>query len=93
MYFITETLCGRGLALLKDDFASHLCMFAGVAYDGGSVVNEVNPFDSMVANESANGISRDVTKAAVESVYVDTFDWGYDGCGIGVFNSEQAMLV
>ena len=47
----------------------------------------------MVANESANGVGRDVTKAAVESVYVDTFDWSCDGCGVGMFNSEQAMLV
>ena len=47
----------------------------------------------MVANESMNGIGRDVTKVAVESVYVDTFDWSYDGCSVGMFNSEQAMLV
>ena len=87
-------MLGRGRnALTPDSFADEFCVLTRVANDGGSVVDQLNAVNGVVADEGADRVGRNVAEAAVESVNVNLLNGRGAVGGMGVLDFEQAAGV
>ena len=72
--FVTELLSWYGRSLIFDRLPSQFCVLAGLADDRGSIVDQFDFSNGIVADKIADCVRGNVSEASVERMNVDLFD-------------------